>query len=67
MNTTDTRFNLASAGKMFTAVAILQRVAAGRLTLDTAVGEVLKDYPNTEFAQLVTVRHLLLHTAGAGD
>lgn len=63
----DTRFNLASAGKMFTSVAILQQVAAGRLTLDTRVDEVLKDYPNRNFADTVTVRQLLTHTAGAGD
>ena len=66
-NTVDTRFNLASAGKMFTAVAILQQVAAGRLTLDTPVGEVLTDYRNRAFATQVTVRHLLTHAAGAGD
>lgn len=66
-NTVDTRFNLASAGKMFTAVAILQQVAAGRITLDTRVGEVLKDYPNEDFATQVTIRQLLTHTAGAGD
>ncbi|HZV38719.1 MAG TPA: serine hydrolase domain-containing protein [Pseudoxanthomonas sp.] len=63
---TNTRFNLASAGKMFTAVAVLQQVAQGKLGLDTSVGEVLKDYPNREFADTVTVRHLLTHTAGAG-
>ncbi|HEY0662762.1 MAG TPA: serine hydrolase domain-containing protein [Lysobacter sp.] len=65
--TLDTRFNLASAGKMFTATAILQQIAMGRLTLDTTVGEVLKDYPNKAFATTVTVRHLLTHTGGAGD
>jgi D-alanyl-D-alanine carboxypeptidase len=65
--TTRTRFNLASAGKMFTSVAILQQVAAGRLSLDTRVGEVLKDYRNREFAEKVAVRHLLTHTSGAGD
>ena len=61
------RFNLASAGKMFTSVAILQQIAAGRLSLDTTVGQVLKDYPNRSFADTVTVRQLLTHTAGAGD
>jgi CubicO group peptidase (beta-lactamase class C family) len=66
-NTVGTRFNLASAGKMFTAVAILQQVAAGRASLDTKVGAVLKDYPNKTFARQVTIRHLLTHTAGAGD
>lgn len=66
-NTIDTRFNLASAGKMFTAVAILQQVAAGHVSLDTTVGEVLKDYPNKDFARQITIRQLLTHTAGAGD
>lgn len=65
--TIDTRFNLASAGKMFTSVAILQQIAAGRLSLDTHVGDVLKDYPNRRFADSVTVRELLTHTGGAGD
>jgi len=65
--TLDTRFNLASAGKMFTSTAIWQQMALGRLTLDTTVGEVLKDYPNKKFASTVMVRHLLTHTAGAGD
>ena len=63
----DDRLNLASAGKMFTSVAILQQVAAGRITLDSHVGEVLEDYPNRAFADTVTVRQLLTHTAGAGD
>jgi D-alanyl-D-alanine carboxypeptidase len=63
----NTRFNLASGGKMFTAVAILQQVAAGRVSLDTTVGEVLTDYPNKRFASEVKIRHLLTHTAGAGD
>ncbi len=52
---------------MFTSVAILQQVAAGRITLNSPVGEVLKDYPNRAFADTVTVRQLLTHTAGAGD
>jgi D-alanyl-D-alanine carboxypeptidase len=65
--TLDTRFNLASAGKMFTSVAVLQQIAAGRLSLDTRVGDVLKDYPNRSFADNVTVLELLTHTSGAGD
>jgi D-alanyl-D-alanine carboxypeptidase len=64
--TPDSRFNLASTGKMFVATAVLQQIAAGRLTLDTKVGEVLRDYPNREFADTVTVRQLLTFTAGAG-
>lgn len=65
--TVDTRYNLASAGKMFTSVAVLQQIARGRLTLDTKVGDILKTYRNQAFAKAVTVRHLLTHTAGAGD
>lgn len=64
--TAATRFDLASAGKMFTAVAVLQQVAAGRLTLDTRVGAVLRDYPNRAVAEQVTVRQLLTHTDGTG-
>lgn len=63
----NTRYNLASAGKMFTSVAILQQIAAGRATLDTTVGEILKDYPNQEVAKHVSIRQLLTHTAGMGD
>lgn len=65
--TVDTRFNLASAGKMFTSVAVLQQIVAKRLSLDTRVGEVLKHYPNRRFADTVIVRELLTHTSGAGD
>ncbi len=61
------RLNFASAGKMFTSVAVLQQVAAGKLGLDSPVGQVLKDYPNRAFADGVTVRQLLTHSAGAGD
>lgn len=65
--TIDSRYNLASAGKMFTTVAILQQIARGKLTLDTKVGQVLKTYRNRDFANSVTVRQLLMHTSGAGD
>ena len=62
-----TRYNLASAGKMFTATAILQLVESGKLTLDSNVGSVLADYPNRELAEKVTIRHLLTHMGGTGD
>lgn len=64
--TLDTRFFFASQGKMFTAVAVLQLVEAGRITLDEPLGTYLPDYPNAEMAQ-VTVRQLLMHTGGTGD
>ncbi len=62
----ETRFDLASAGKMFTATAILQQIAAGKLTLATTLGEVLPDYPNVAMRK-ATIVQLLTHSAGAGE
>lgn len=65
--TTQTRFRLGSANKMFTSVAVLQLLNAGKLALDGTVGRYLPDYPNKDVAAKVTVRHLLTHTGGTGD
>lgn len=65
-NTPDTKFHLASVGKMFTAVAIAQLVRAGKLSFTDTVAEVLPDYPNREVAGKVTIHQLLTHTAGFG-
>jgi len=62
----ETRFDLASAGKMFTATAILQQIAGGKLTLATTLGDVLPDYPN-EAMRKATIHQLLTHSAGAGE
>jgi D-alanyl-D-alanine carboxypeptidase len=64
-NTLDTRLRFGSAGKMFTAVAVLQLVEAGKLSLDGKVDDYLKGYPNRDIAQ-VTLRQLLTHTGGTG-
>jgi CubicO group peptidase (beta-lactamase class C family) len=66
-NQLDTRFNLGSMNKMFTAIAILQLVEQGRLSVDNTIAEIMPDYPNPEVAGLVTVHQLLTHTAGTGD
>jgi CubicO group peptidase (beta-lactamase class C family) len=58
---------MASMGKMFTAVATLQLVKAGKLKLDEPIGKYLTDYPNKELASKVTIRQLLSHTGGTGD
>lgn len=65
--TLDTQFRLGSMNKMFTAVAVLQLVEAGKLALDDPLGKYLPDYPNKDVASKVTVRHLLTHTGGTGD
>jgi CubicO group peptidase (beta-lactamase class C family) len=66
-NTIDTQFRIGSMNKMFTAVAVLQLVEAGKLSLDATVGTYLPDYPNKEIASKVKLRHLLTHTGGTGD
>jgi CubicO group peptidase (beta-lactamase class C family) len=66
-NTLDTRFRIGSMNKMFTAVATLQLVERGKLSLDDTLGKILPDYPNTNVASKVKVRHLLSHTGGTGD
>jgi len=65
--TLNTKFRLGSDNKMFTAVAVLQLVAAGKISLDGKVGDYLPDYPNKEAAEKVTVRMLLSHSGGTGD
>jgi CubicO group peptidase (beta-lactamase class C family) len=62
----DTKFNLGSMNKMFTAVAIGQLAQAGKLSFTDTVGKHLPDYPNKEVAEKVTIHHLLTHTSGMG-
>jgi D-alanyl-D-alanine carboxypeptidase len=66
-NTPDTKFRIGSMNKMFTAVATLQLVEAGKLALEDPIGKYLPDYANKDVASKVTVRHLLTHTGGTGD
>ena len=65
-NRVDTRFNLASVGKMFTGVAVAQLAERGRLSFDDLIGKHLPDYPR-EVASQVTLHHLLTHTSGLGS
>lgn len=66
-NTVDTQFCIGSMNKMFTAVAILQLVHAGKLSLNGALANYWPGYPNHELASRVKIRQLLDHTAGTGD
>lgn len=65
-NRVDTRFNIASVGKMFTGVAIAQLAERGRLSFDDLISKHLPDYPR-EVASQVTIHHLLTHTSGMGS
>jgi D-alanyl-D-alanine carboxypeptidase len=66
-NDLNTRFRIGSMNKMFTAVATLQLVQAGKIKLTAPLGDYLPDYPNKDIAAKVTIHHLLTHTGGTGD
>ncbi|WP_051063001.1 serine hydrolase domain-containing protein [Ilumatobacter nonamiensis] len=65
-NTLDLRFDVASISKLFTSVAVLQLVAAGRLDLDASIHEYVA-LTDTAIDRSVTLRHLLTHTSGIAD
>lgn len=71
----DQPFHAASIGKLFTAVLILQYLEQGKLTLNEPVYkrlgiEKLKQlfvFEGNDYAEQVTVAHLLAHTSGIDD
>ena len=67
VNTMDTPFELASVGKMFTAVAVAQLAEQGKLSLDASIGSLLPDYPAGQSGSEVTVHHLLTMSSGIPD
>ena len=66
-NNVDTKFNLASMGKMLTAVAAAQLVEAGKLSFDKLIGTYVPDLQNKDLKEKVTLHHLLNHTSGVPD
>ena len=67
-NTLDTKFNLGSMNKMFTAVAVMQLVEAGKLSLDDTLGKFLRaGAMRSDVLSKVRVKHLLTHTSGLGS
>jgi D-alanyl-D-alanine carboxypeptidase len=59
--TPETRYDIGSVSKQFTAAAVMLMVQDGKLSLDDKVG---RFFPKLTGADKVTVRHLLSHTAG---
>lgn len=64
--TVDDRFPLASIGKAFTHVAIAQLIQAGRLTPETAIADVIPNYPNAA-TRAATIQQLVTHRGGVAD
>ena len=62
-NTTETKFRLASVTKQFTAMAVLQLVAQGKIKLDGKISDYLPDY-RKDTGEKVTIHQLLNHTSG---
>src|SRR3546814_452671 len=62
-NTVDTRFDIASVTKIFTAAAIMQVVDRGEIALDTPVIPFI-GIEGTAISDKVTVFHCLTHTSG---
>jgi CubicO group peptidase (beta-lactamase class C family) len=62
----DDRFPIASIGKAFTHVAIVQLIQAGRLAPTTMIADVIPDYPNA-VSRNATVQQLLGHEGGIAD
>ncbi|MBK8906301.1 MAG: serine hydrolase [Anaerolineaceae bacterium] len=65
-NTLETRFRLASIGKLFTAVATLQLIEQNQFKLDTPIHDLL-NLSHTTIPANVTIFHLLTMSSGIAD
>lgn len=59
---TDTRTNIGSTSKQFTAFAVMLQAERGLLSLDDDIRTHVPELP--EFDETITVRHLITHTSG---
>jgi CubicO group peptidase (beta-lactamase class C family) len=66
-NNLETKFNIASITKMFTAVATLQLYEQKKIKLNIPIGQYLTNYPNKLIRDSVTVHQLLTHTSGLNN
>ena len=58
----DTRTNIGSTSKQFTAFAIMLQAERGKLSLDDDIRTHVPELP--EFDETITVRHIITHTSG---
>jgi CubicO group peptidase (beta-lactamase class C family) len=61
----DNVFRIASITKQFTAVAILQLMEQGKLSLQDDITKFIPDYPTA--GTKITIEHLLTHTSGIAN
>ncbi len=64
--TDSTLFNLSSASKIFTSVALLKLQEQGMLNLDDSLSKYFPEFKG-EFFNNITVRHILTHSSGLPD
>ena len=62
----DTHFNIASVSKQFTAVAVLQLVQEGKISLDDPVSQYFPEFESDMWKE-VYIKHLLSHSSGIPD
>jgi D-alanyl-D-alanine carboxypeptidase len=65
--TADTKYDIASVSKLFTALAVMRLVEEGAVSLDDDLATLLPAFPNPEQARRISVRQLLNHTSGLND
>ncbi len=67
-NNTDTKFNLGSMNKMFTAVSVLQLVQQRKLSLDERLSKYVgEEWLARDISDKIRISHLLSHTSGLGS
>jgi len=67
-NNVDTKFNLGSMNKMFTATAIMQLIEKGKLDLEDAIGKYVDEsWLPKSVTEKIMIRHLLTHSSGLGS
>ncbi len=66
--TIDTKFNLGSMNKMFTAIAIAQLKEKSLLSFDDSIDKYVDEtWLPKEITSKITIHHLLPHTSGLGS
>lgn len=62
-NQIDTRFNIASVSKQFTAMLVMQLIEEGKIHLDSTMSAYYPEY-RQDIGRKVTIHHLLSHSSG---